>query len=173
MIHLQFRFFVTLSVRLQRFIINITGPLCSHHSGENIITKIQHRSYRPEIIIQQDILPSRFLDFVPDSCKNAYICPAETVNGLLWITYYEESFILKHISVPAAEQINQLSLPLVGILEFIYHNEFEPAPAACQHFRMIIQQIQSHCFQIVEPQPSKFSLLFIQICLNGKKVFFP
>ena len=69
-------------------------------------------------------LPTTFFDSLNGISVNIYICALEGIDGLLWITYYNDFvFIISHENA-----FEDVPLFLVCILKFIYYGNFIFAP---------------------------------------------
>ena len=51
-----------------------------------------------------------------------------------------------------AQQIDQLPLPLVGVLKFVHHDMLKARLHAAPHLRMLRQQAHRQRFQVVKGQ---------------------
>ena len=85
-------------------------------------------------------------DLAAGAAKHLHFGPAETVDRLLGVADDKEP------PASAVEQLDQLALPLVGVLKLVDKQRFCLGPPACQHVGVVQEQVQCLLLKIVEVQ---------------------
>ena len=75
-----------------------------------------------EVGFHAQVLPRILRDILFYLIKNADIRMTEAINRLLHIT--DDKEIIRIVQLIAAQQINQLTLALIGVLKLVHHNIF-------------------------------------------------
>ena len=96
-----------------------------------------------EVVIHDDVRTAGCRNIIPDLFEHADIGAPEPVDGLFCVSYDKQIPTQQFFFISSAEQIHQFLLFLIGILEFIHHDELEAAAAACQHLRIRCQHFHS------------------------------
>ena len=93
--------------------------------------------------------------------KHADIRMTETINRLLHIT--DDKQIIRIIQLVTTEQINQLSLALIGVLELVYHNIFIALLILLPQRLILLQMLDGQQIQIIIKQ----DIIFLLACAQA------
>ena len=128
----------------------------SHQLTKSGVAAFDNALRAAEVGFHAQVLPRILRDILFYLIKDADICVTEAINRLLHIT--DDKKIIRIIQLIAAEQINQLTLALIGVLKLVHHNIFIALLILLPQRLILLQMLDGQQIQIIIKQDIIFLL---------------
>ena len=145
-----------------------------HQLTKGGITAFDNALRAAEVGFHAQVLPCILRNILFYLIKDADIRMTEAINRLLHVT--DDKQIIRIIQLIATEQINQLTLALIGVLKLVHHNIFIALLILLPQRLILLQMLDGQQIQIIIKQDIIFLLARtqagIKILQHGEPVLY-